>query len=203
MNATCRPFLREILGGAQLDAATMSHVAACAFCSARAVARERLLPALRQRPPMPAEARDLQAGIQARIVDGAERSPLGALLDAAMPVAMPADVADVGSDAAWSERLLQSETAPLSRTSPPSPSPMAWSRVRGQILGRIAAETVTSVRRRWLLGVASAAAITFVLLATTRSDDAVPKIVFRDLNAGDLAALGSIEFVVVRHGVPR
>jgi len=201
MNVGCRTFLREALGGQARSAAVVEHLASCVFCRARVEARDRLVPALRQAPKLPATAGDLLAGVQARIVDQAEASPLGGVLDRAMPVALPEALAE--GEAGWPETLLESASARLSATSPPAPSPLAWSAVRGQILARVAAGGSASVRRRWTLGAASAAAVVLVLLATSRGGEAPPNIVFRDLNAGELASLGSIEFVVVRHGVPR
>lgn len=204
MTFSCRSFLREALADpAVVDAAGAAHVASCAFCRDRLKTRERLLPALRARASLPVDSRALLAGVHSRIVEQAERSELGRLLDGAMPVAMP-DVAVASRDgASWPEVLLDSKTADLARTDPRSPSGITWSRVRGQILARIAAEALGNVRRRWILGVASAAAIAIVLSITSRGESGNPRIVFRDLNAGELASLGNFEFVVVRHGANR
>ena len=202
MNLSCREFLREMFGrSGTTDPRIEAHLASCRFCADRRRAQASLASTLRARPQMEVDPRELLERIHARAIDQAEGSALGQLLDEAMPVAPMADVESAVA-AGWPESLLDSRAANIVGEVPRPPSSAAWSKVRVQILARVAAQSVAVVRRRWMLGVAGAAAVAVVFLTTARTSTP-PTIVFRELNAGELASLGNFEFVVVRHGATR
>lgn len=208
MSADCRTFLREALGSrAPLDAMQKVHVDACRFCSDRLAARDRLAMAIRQRPSLPVDPANLLAGVYARVVEQAEAAPLGRILDVAMPVPpMPAVTAEGGSGedrVGWPVGLLESPMQGLARQRPQQPSDSTWSRVRGAILARVTPVAEPRLRRRWALGFASAAALTIVLVLTSREPHEIPTIVFRDLDSRQLASIPSVDFAVVRHGATR
>lgn len=213
MSADCRTFLREVLGGrAPLDATQKAHADACRFCSDRLAARDRLALALRQRPSLPIDPATLLAGVHARAVEQAEAAPLGRILDAAMlvppmPTAGPAvDKSGVESSdyrPGWPVELLESRLQGLARQRPQRPSDITWSKVRGAILARVTPVAQPRLRRRWVLGFASAAALTCVFVFASRESHEIPTIVFRDLDSRQLASIPSVDFAVVRHGATR
>ncbi len=196
MTARCRAALRESFGKGPLDPETRSHVEACGFCAARLAARDALASQLRSRPNTPAADERLREAVRDRIVRQAEHSALGHLLSEAMPVTSPADSRE------WRGPVTDSGVARLVRSVPPAPAEAAWARVRGAIRARVVAERRPRVRR-WMVGVAGAAIFTVAFFMFSRGTTEVPTIVFRDLDAADLAALPGVDPIALRHGVLR
>jgi hypothetical protein len=187
------PACREFLLALDARSPVPEHAAGCPACAAHAAFRSRIAPLLRVAPPIPAALRspDALAAIHERIVDAAERAPLGRLLaDHAAP---PAPVT------AWPEPALEGTLAAAVRTAPPLPSPVAWSHVRRSILGELASRRIARVRVGvWigLLGAAATAAVSGLLFADGTREPVT--IVFTDLES----APGN-EFAVLRYGALR
>lgn len=214
LTAECRAFLRAGMPDASAaEAPVAQHLAACAFCSARLAARQKLGVALRVRPPAPQELRSsaFLDGIRTRIIEQCEQAPLGALLERAMPVQVPAPLEGV-----FPEGLLQSD---LSRTAVQAAagadagearvdSEIAWSRIRNGVLAGVG-EVVTQERAGHrllrtkgmaLASVAAAAAIICAMLVSEGTTTS-PTIVITDV-----ATMPSVEFspmAVLRHGAIR
>lgn len=204
----CRPMLREALAGdGPLPPDVQAHVDGCAFCAARVQARTRLLPLLRRRP----EAADVPPqqvldGVYERVVERAERGPVGRLLDEHLPV--PAERA---ADA-WPDALLDSPVAMRVAGTLPTP-PREWARVRESILGQLAdqaapatLEPVPAVRRArvWIGLVGSAVAATVVLAVLAREPHEPPVITFQDIARLPVdGAIPAVDFAVVRYGATR
>ncbi len=196
MTARCRAALREAFGRGPLDPETRSHVEACSFCLSRLAARDALASGLRCRAIPPVDVERVLASVRDRIVDQAESSSLGHLLSEVMPVTTPLDSPE------RREPVVDSGVARLVRSMPPAPPEAAWARVRGAIRARVAAEAAPRVRR-WMVGVAGAAIFTVAFFVFSRGTTEVPTIVFRDLDAADLAALPGVDPAAIRHGVFR
>lgn len=205
---TCRAVLREALTAtAPLPTAVQQHVDACSFCAARVRARTRLLPALRQRPPMPAvPVASLMSGVHERFLEHAESGPVGALLADAVP--MPAVELRTS---AWPEDLLASDVARRVAESPPAAGSVAWSRMRESILDRLADRVGTATasqrpaRSRWWVGLVGTAVAAGVALAVLdHAPPEPPTITFHDISRLPTGgAFPAVDFAVVRHGVPR
>jgi hypothetical protein len=160
------------------------------------VVRDQLATLLRQRPPAPIElsSPDLLPAIFERVIASAEAGATGALLRQEMPV----QPAAAGSDAA--PEPLESPLAMALLTRPDQPSTDAWDSVRGAILSSHRAMPVAAgaSRGRWL-GIATVAAAAMVYgILLSDGTRAVPNIVFTDV-----ASMPDVEFVVLRHGIPR
>lgn len=196
MTARCRAALRESFGKGPLDPETRSHVEACGFCSARLAARDVLASRLRFRPNASVDAERFLAAVRDRVVQQAEHSPLGQLLSEAMPVTSPAD------SRVRRESMVDSGVARLVRSVPLARPEADWARVRGAIRARVAAEATPRIRR-WMVGVAGAAIFTVAFFVLSRGTTEVPTIVFRDLDAADLATLPGVDPAAIRHGVFR
>lgn len=205
MSFDCRRVLREVLGASALDSQApdvRDHLAGCRFCAARVAVRDALVPALKERP-MPAEgARVLLDDVRARIVEQAEDSRLGRLLGEAMPVApLPATDRD-GLAHGWPVSLLESDLARINGAPVRGASDIEWARVRGAILAEVSNRGAPV--RRWLtVGVASAALVAVALLLVARGEPEAPRIVFRDLDAADVAAIPAFDFAVDASGAGR
>ena len=214
LTAECRAFLRAGMPAASAAEAPLAqHLAACAFCSARLAARQKLAVAMRVRPTAPQELRSsaFLDGIRTRIIEQCEQAPLGALLERAMPVQVPAQV-----EGAFPEGLLQSD---LSRTAVQAAaganarearvdSALAWSRVRLGVFAGANEEVAQERQSQRLLrtkgmalaSVAAAAAIICAMLVS-EGTTTQPTIVITDV-----ATMPSVEFspmAVLRHGAIR
>jgi hypothetical protein len=186
LSQACRAFLRA---GAD-DAAAAAHQEVCADCRLRMAGRASLQAALRVRPPVPVELASaaFRDSIFERIIEQAEVGPLGAALERAMPISRVPDLSpptELGGEQL--ARNLFRQPAP--------PSSEAWASARRAIL----AETGVGSGRRWWLGVggiAAAAIICGLLLSDGTSEE--PAIVFTDVST-----MPSVDFAVLRHGLPR
>ena len=188
VSQACRAFLRA---GAE-DAATAAHQDTCADCRLRMAGRASLQAALRVRPPVPTEleSASFRDSIFERIVEGAESGPLGSALERAMPLAR-SSVPDLSPPTEFGSEELARQL--LKQPAPPSSE--AWASARRAIL----AEAGVGSGRRWWLGVggiAAAAIICGLLLSDGTSEE--PTIVFTDVST-----MPSVDFAVLRHGLPR
>lgn len=205
MSFDCRRVLREVLGASDSDTQApdvRDHLAGCRFCAARVAARDALVPALKQ-PPLPADGvRVLLDDVRGRIVDQAVDSPLGRLLGEVMPVApLPAMDRD-GLAQGWPVSLLESDLARINGAPVRGASDIEWARVRGAILAEVSNRGAPV--RRWLtVGVGSAALVAVALLLVARGAPEAPRIVFRDLNAADVAAMPVFDFALDVPGAGR
>ena len=184
----CRAFLRA---GPE-DAAMAAHPETCADCRLRMAGRASLQAALRVRPPVPVElaSATLRDSIFERIVEQAEGGSLGTALEQAMPLSRSA-VPDLSPPTAFGGEQLARQL--FRQPSPPSSE--AWASARRAIL----AEAGVGSGRRWWLGaggIAAAAIICGLLLSDGTSEE--PAIVFTDVST-----MPSVDFAVLRHGLPR
>lgn len=215
LQAACRAFLREGLPEAS---ALDSHVASCAFCSARRAAKQRLAALQAVRPPVPAALRApaFLDRIRAGIVEQCEASPLGAALEQGMSVEVPAAVdqtfpaelltgelprrilpltvgptSEAGSSGAGSSGAGSSEAASAAAEA------LVWSRVRRGVMREIQHRH----RHRLARGVAwagvAAAAILVAMLGSDGTRQA-PAIVIMDVTT--LPAVDFSPMAVIRHG---
>lgn len=209
LTAECRAYLRAGLpdaGAAEGDSGGglwSQHLQLCAFCSSRLAAKQKLASALRSVPPVPQELHSpaFLDGIRTRIIEQSERSPVGALLDRAMPVVVPDHV-----EGAFPQELLQSDLsrAAIQRGEPARDSDFAWSRVRTHVFAGLGDEVAQARQRHRLLrtkgialaSVAAAAIICAMLVSEGTTTQ--PTIVITDV-----ATMPSVEFspmAVLRHG---
>lgn len=194
LTPACRAFLRN--GMAEDD-----HASGCAFCSARLGARRKLGEWLAQpiAPPAELESAAFLDSIKTRIVDRAEASALGQLLDQAMPVASPAAL-----ERAFPVDLLDSAVGTSAVGDPTgdlvgSVGELGWARVRQRVLQQMHADRSRHLARFRMIavfGVAAAAILCSILVSEgTRRP---PSIVFTDVSS-----VPSLEFspmAVLRHG---
>lgn len=160
------------------------------------------MPALRRPSASAVSTKELLAGVNARIVEQSEESKLGRLLAEAMPVPPLPATSEVALAPQWPAPLLESETGRIVGAPVRSRSDVEWARVRGAILATVANDTLAS-RRWWAVGLASAALVAVALLIAPRATREVPRIVFRDLDAVDVAAIPGFEFAVDVPGASR
>lgn len=205
MTMECRAILRECLGAGSptsLAPAIQAHLESCGFCAARVRASRQLAPSLRTAAKLPLSAAEALVAVRERIVEQAESSTVGDWLRDGTPVAESVAALDPADVAVGAAESVESGVENLVRRTPPEQTAVVWSRVRGVILARVAAQGTPWRRRRWLLGAAGVAAAVVILVAIRPAPNP-PKIVFRDLDARELAAIGSVDFAIVRHGVER
>jgi len=195
LGPACRAFLREGMpDGPPFD----THVAACAFCSARALAARKLAQVLRQPVATPPglHSRATLEAVQQRIVEQSERSGLGIMLEFGMPVRIPAEV-----ERTFPAGLLEPGIAQGALQGPEPVGVLAWSRLRTRVLGEVRASRTRRLRTRAMaLASLAAAAIMGGLLFSERSSDQ-PSIVITDV-----AAMPSADYspmAVLRHGGAR
>ena len=200
LQAACRAFLREGLPEAS---ALDSHVASCAFCSARRAAKQRLAALQAIRPPVPAALRDpaFLDRIRVGIVEQCEATRLGAALEQGMSVEVPAAV-----DQTFPAKLLTSELprrilplagGPTAETASAAAEALVWSRVRMGVMREIQHRH----RHRLARGVALAGVAAAAILAAMLGSDGtrqVPAIVIMDVTT--LPAVDFSPMAVLRHG---
>lgn len=189
MPSACREFLLAL----DERSTASPHAAECSRCADHVAFRARVVPLLRVAPALPpaVHSSQLLAGIHERIVDAAERAPLGRLV--------ASNEAPRAPESVWPEQLLDTALDAAVRSAPPPPSPVAWNAVRRSILAEVAARRVARVRVGVWLGVAGIAAAALVsgLLWSQRTTEPIA-IVFTDLDS----APGN-EFAVLRYGALR
>lgn len=186
----CRDFLRAFDDADR----TGEHVARCAACADHAAFRDRVAGMLRAAPPAPGALRSpsVLTAIHERIIEAAERAPLGRLLARAPSVPAP-------DAAAWPEPALDAALGAAVGDPPPMPTPLAWNAVRRSILARLAPRRLARSRAALWLGLAGLAAAALVTTLVTSGDSASDlTIVFADLDV----APGN-EFAVLRYGALR
>lgn len=205
LQAACRAFLREGLpeAGSSDAAALDSHVASCAFCSARRAAKLRLAALQIVRPAVPAALRDpvFLDRIRARIVEQCEAAPLGVALEQAMPVEVPAAVGQTFPDELLAgelpRRILPLSAGPVSEDVSAAAPAMVWSRVRQGVMREIQHRHRHRLARGVALAGIAAAAILATMLGTDGTRQA-PAIVIMDVTT--LPAVDFSPMAVIRHG---
>lgn len=215
LQAECRAFLREGLPEAGLSnagqskaglskaSALDSHVASCAFCSARRAAKHRLAALQTVRPPVPAALRDpaFLDRIRARIVEQCEAAPLGVALDQAMPVEVPAAVGQTFPaellDGELPRRILPLSVGPTSATASTTAEALVWSRVRKGVMRELQQRHRHRLARGVALAGVAAAAILATMLGTEGTRQA-PAIVILDVTT--MPAVDFSPMAVIRHG---
>ncbi len=201
----CRAFLREGLPDAGLSkaAALDSHVASCAFCSARRTAKRHLAALQTVRPPVPAALHDpaFLDRIRARIVEQCEAAPLGVALQQGMPVEVPAAVGQTFPAELLAGDLPRRILPLAGGTNPEAPSAAAealvWSRVREGVMREVQHRHRHRLARGVALAGIAAAAILAAMLGTDGTRQ-VPAIVIMDVTT--LPAVDFSPMAVIRHG---
>jgi hypothetical protein len=184
------PVCREFLLALDQPGPKADHAARCKECADHAAFRARVAPLLRAAPPVPDALRSptLLEAIHERIVDAAERAPLGQLVANGAAPRAPETV--------WPEQLLDAALASAVRSAPPAPSPVQWNVVRRSILADVAARRVARVRLGVWVGLAGVAATALItgLVASRGTTEAVTIVIT------DLETAPGNEFAVLRYG---
>ncbi|MCA8977956.1 MAG: hypothetical protein KDC98_24735 [Planctomycetes bacterium] len=143
------------------------------------------------------------ARVRERVVEQCEESPLGRLLEEAMPVVPLAD-----SAAAWPQSLLTSDLSErLVSPVDTVPSPRDWGAVRIAVLDDIAGRTARRALRRRVIGSTGVAAVlmaSLLLLRETGSPVSLPEVRIADIDQPpDMDPWLSSPISVLRTGGPK
>ncbi len=167
----CRAMLRGASPGSLRD-----HEAECDFCRDWLQRRARLTALLSEpiEPPTELRSAELLAGIRERIIESCEESPLGQVLDRAMPVD---SVAESSAADALPEPQLEPGLVTQMRAVPVAAP--EWRDVRESVLAK-----ASGGRSRYVAGAGVAAAVVLsVVLLLRRDRPELPEITFTDVSS--------------------